>query len=121
MAKKRKKARVPKRILGVKIPKSLRRAAKPLAQFLGTKLGREVAAEAIVALAIGLAASDKMRAAFKEAGAHARKSGRGLNDVVFSLGRAAVLPVIAAVYESLPHEKLQQAQASAREGDGAVH
>lgn len=102
MAKKKKAARVPKRIAGVKIPKPVRRAARPLAEFLASDFGRGVAADALVALAIAFASTDAMRAAFKDAAKRARKSGGGLSELALYLGRAAVLPALVVLHGKLP-------------------
>jgi hypothetical protein len=60
MAKKKRKSLLPKRIAGVKVPKSVRRG--PLGQLLASRTGQALLAEAIMAAgAVGVAkqASDK--------------------------------------------------------------
>lgn len=104
MAKKTKRARVPKRILGVKISKPFRRAARPLAEFLDTDLGRSVVTDAIVAIAVAFASTKAMRKALKRAGKHARRSGAHTGDLVLHLGRAAILPALVALHAKLPGE-----------------
>jgi hypothetical protein len=61
MAKKRKKYAVPKRVAGVKIPKSARRG---LQQFIGTQGGRSLMAEAVGALGAAVAASQMKAGSF---------------------------------------------------------
>ena len=100
----KKKARVPKRFAGVKIPKRVRRALKPVAKLLGTKAGRLVAANAAVALAVGFASTDEMRDAFRQAGKRSLKSGGGFADLALHLGQAAVLPALVALHAKLPGE-----------------
>lgn len=104
MAKKKTRARVPKRLLGVKIPRHLRKAGRPIAEFLDSSLGQEIVAEATIAMAIGLARSERMRAAFQRAGENAKRSGSGIRDVATHLGRAAVLPLLLGLRARLPGE-----------------
>ena len=58
MAKKRKKNAIPKRIGGVKVPKTVRRGVR---QFIGTQSGQVLAAEVMTALGAALAASQLKR------------------------------------------------------------
>jgi hypothetical protein len=104
MAKKT-KARVPKRIVGVKIPKRWRRAAKPLAKLLDSEFGNNIAADVLIALAVAFTSTETMRDSFKDAAKHAKQSGSALSGLAFHLGRAAVLPVLAALYAKLPDEE----------------
>lgn len=112
-----KKNKAPKRILGVKIPKPLRRAAKPLAAFLSTELGQTVAMGALVALAGAFATTDDMRDSLKEAAKRSRKSGGGLTDLAVHLGRAALLPALVAVHAKLPGEVRAEQHARAQRED----
>jgi hypothetical protein len=121
----KKKARVPKRVAGVKIPKRLRRALKPAVKFLGTDFGRLVATNAVVALAVGFASTDEMRDAFRDAGKRSRKSGRGFADLALHLGQAAVLPALVALHAKLPGEVRAEQHARRKREDNrraqAVH
>ncbi len=99
-----KKARVPKRVAGVKIPKRVRRTLKPAAKFLSTDAGRTVAAQALLAVFVAFAASDDMRGALRDAAKQSRKSGGGFADLALHLGRAALLPALVALHAKLPGE-----------------
>ncbi|MBU6371649.1 MAG: hypothetical protein KJS97_02890 [Alphaproteobacteria bacterium] len=57
------KARTPKRIAGVRIPKRMRRTLGPLARAVDTPLGRQVVAGAIVAAAVAAWRDERVRAA----------------------------------------------------------
>jgi hypothetical protein len=124
MAKKN-KARAPKRIAGVKIPKRLRRALKPAVQFLSTDFGRNVAANALVAVFVAFASTDAMRDAFRDAGKRSHKSGGGFADLALHLGQAAVLPALVALHAKLPGEVRAQQHARRKREDNrraqAVH
>lgn len=102
MAKKRKRGRAPKRIAGVKLGKPMRRALRPFAKVLASELGRDMVAEAVVALAIAFATTDKMRDAFRAAAHHARRTKQGVAGVALHLGRAALLPMLVTLHASLP-------------------
>jgi len=114
---KRKQARVPKRILGVKIPKRVRRLAKPIVAFLGTEFGNNIAAGMLVAFAGAFASTDAMRDSFKRAAKRTRKSGGGVGDLALHLGRAALLPALVALHAKLPGEVRAEQHARAREED----
>lgn len=119
------KARVPKRVGGVKIPKRMRRALRPAARFLSTGFGRNVAADVLVALAVAFASTDAMRDAFRDAGKRSRKSGSGVADLALHLGRAAILPALVALHAKLPGEVGAEQHARRRREDNqraeAVH
>ena len=100
----KKKARVPKRIAGVKIPKRLRRVLRPVAGFLGTEMGRNAAAAALVWVAANFTSTDDTKDAFKAAAKRMRKSGGGLEDLALHLARAVVLPPLVALHAKLPGE-----------------
>lgn len=122
-----KKNKAPKRILDVRIPKRVRRAAKPLLKFLGTEFGQTLAMGALVAFAGAFATNDDMRDSFKEAAKRSRKSGGGLADLALHLGRAAVLPALVALHAKLPGEVRAEQHARAevenrkRDAAEAVH
>jgi hypothetical protein len=62
MAKKKKKAaRLPKRIAGVKIPKAVRKSGGALLGQVNTPLGRELIAAGLVAAGAALAKKDEVR------------------------------------------------------------
>ncbi|HEU4960123.1 MAG TPA: hypothetical protein VFT56_06915 [Sphingomonas sp.] len=64
MAKKKKKAaRLPKHIAGVKIPKAIRKSGGVLLQQANTPLGRELIAAGLVAAGAALAKKDDLRRA----------------------------------------------------------
>lgn len=113
----KKKARVPKRVAGVKIPKRLRRALSPAARFVSTNFGRSVAADVLVAIAVAVASTDAMRAAFRDAGKRSRKSGGGFLDLGLHLGRAALLPTLVALHAKLPGEVRAEQHARSRRED----
>ena len=113
----KKKARVPKRVAGVKIPKRLRRALKPTMKFLSTDFGRLVATNAVVALVVGFASTDEMRDAFRDAGKRSRKSGGGFADLALHLGQAAVLPALVALHAKLPGEVRAEQRARRKRED----
>lgn len=58
---KRRKAKTPKKIAGVRIPKGMRRTMGPLARAVDTPLGREVVASAVVAAAVAAWRNDRVR------------------------------------------------------------
>jgi hypothetical protein len=126
MAKKD-KARVPKRIAGVKIPKRVRKALRPVAAFLDTELGRNVGAAALTWVAATFATADDTKQAFKHAAKRMRKGGGGLHDLALHLARAVALPALVAVHARLPDEVRSAQRAQAEEEDqsrrspGAVH
>jgi hypothetical protein len=113
----KKKARVPKRFAGVKVPKRLRRALKPVVKFLSTDVGRLVAANAAIALAGGFASTDEMRDAFRDAGKRSLKSGGGFADLALHLGQAAVLPALVALHAKLPGEVRAEQNAQRKRED----
>lgn len=100
MAKSR-KAKVPKRIAGVKVPKALRRAGRPLAQFAATPLGREIVAEAVVAATIALARSRPVRQAASEVSDGAARATHGMADIA----RAAAAPMVRAAQDMVSRTK----------------
>jgi hypothetical protein len=104
MAKKKNRARVPKRIAGMKIPKRVRRTLRPFAAFVGTEFGSNVVAGLLVALAGAFATTDEMRDSFKDAAKRMRKSGGSLEDLALHLTRAVVLPALVALHAKLPGE-----------------
>jgi hypothetical protein len=116
MAKKN-KARVPKHVAGVKIPKRWRRAARPLARLLDSPFGSNVTADVLIALAIAFASTEAMRESFKKAAKRAKKGGGNVSDLVLHLGRAAVLPALVALHAKLPDD----AQAELRRQQRAQH
>ena len=64
MAKKKKKtAKLPKRVAGVKIPKAIRASGGALLQQANTPLGRELIAAGLVAAGAALAKKDEIRRA----------------------------------------------------------
>jgi hypothetical protein len=101
----KKKARAPKRIAGVKIPKTWRRAARPLAKLLNSRFGSNIAADVLIALAVAFASTEAMRESFRDAAKRAKKSGGNLSDLSIHLGRAAVMPALAALHARLPDEE----------------
>ncbi len=107
MAKKR--ARVPKRIAGVKISKRARKRLRPLAQFLASEFGEQIVSDVLIATAIALARTNTMRQAFEDAGKAAKKSGEGLHGLVTHLLGAALLPVLAAPRVDLPDDERTEA------------
>lgn len=126
MAKKHNGGKVPKRILGMKVPKHLRRAGQPVAQFLDTEFGRGLAVDTIVALAVALASTERMRASFQDAAKRARRSGAGFADLALHLGLALVLPALVALHAQLPGEihAVQQTRArreNQKHSSDAVH
>ena len=104
MAKKN-KARVPKRIAGVKIPKRWRRAAGPLVKLVASRFGSNIASDVLIALAVAFASTETMRDSFKDAAKHAKKSGGNLSDLAIHLGRAALMPAVVALVAKLPSEE----------------
>lgn len=119
MAKEKTRAKVPKRIFGVKIPKPLRRAARPAVEFLGTGVGRAFMVDALVAFAISFASTERMRESFQDVGKRARKSG-GIGDLALDLSRAAVLPALTALYAKLPGDGRAEQRADADPGRSSV-
>jgi hypothetical protein len=116
MAKK-KKARVPKRVAGVKIPKRWRRTARPLAKLLESRFGSNVAADVLIALAVAFASTETMRDSFKDAARRAKRSGGNLSDLAVHLGRAAALPALVALHAKLPDEdRVREWRAQRRHG-----
>ena len=111
------KNKAPKRIMGVKIPKRMRRAVKPLMEFLGTEFGNNVAAGVLVAVVGTFATTDQMREAFKKAAKRSRKSGGSLGDLALHLGRAALLPALVALHARLPGEVRAEQHARAKRED----
>jgi hypothetical protein len=114
MAKKN-KARVPKRIGGVKIPKRWRRAAMPLAKLLNSRFGSNVAADVLIALAVAFASTEAMRDSFKDAAKRAKKSGGNFSDLAIHLGRAAMMPALVALHAKLPSQDRVRAWRAQRE------
>jgi hypothetical protein len=123
----KKKARAPKRIAGVKIPKRMRRALRPLAAFVDTEFGNNVVAGLLVALAAGFASSDDMRESLRHGAKRMRKGGGGLEDLALHLGRALVLPALVALHAKLPDDvqaeqrRRERAEENERQLRDAVH
>ena len=80
---KRRKAKTPKRIAGVPIPKGMRRALRPLAKAVDTPLGRQVVAGAVIATAVAIWRDERVRHAAAQ-----------LRDDVRSWLRQAVAPTV---------------------------
>lgn len=79
MAKKDGPMKLPKRIAGVKIPKAVRKGA--LGDFLGSKTGQALIAQAVMAASAALVAKHEA-----EPGSTTRKAGRGAKAAVKSAG-----------------------------------
>lgn len=86
----KRKAKFPKRIAGVKVPKALRRAAKPMAQFMDTPLGRSLVAQAVVSAAGALVFRPQVRAAVIDAGLQAGFIGVATVEKMMEAGANAV-------------------------------
>lgn len=82
---KRKVAKFPKRLAGVKLPKAVRRAARPLAGVARDPLGRQVLAGLVVAAAIGAWRDERVRAAAAKVGAQARALAERVGDEIKSV------------------------------------
>lgn len=81
---KNKSAKLPKRIAGVKIPKAVRKGA--IADFLGSKVGKALLAEAVMAAGALLAKQQSEPGSVTRKAA--RKSKEGLKDIAGSAGAA---------------------------------
>lgn len=91
-----KKNKGPKRIAGVKIPKSLRPTLRPVARFAESPLGREIIAEAVVAVSIALATSRPAKRAAGEVAQDAAAAGFRLASAFQNVAAAALAPVVRA-------------------------
>lgn len=89
MAKKN-KAKLPKRIAGVKIPKTLRKSAPALGAFLATPAGREAVAAGLVAMAGALAGTKQGRHAVAAAGDSVADASTTAVGTLSTLGEATV-------------------------------
>lgn len=101
MAKKKKKA-LPKKIAGVKIPKTLRKSAGSLEAMLETRLGREILASGLMAMAGSLLGSKNVRHAAADAGHDAVDAGSAVAQAAGELGRAAGERLADAAKHVLP-------------------
>jgi hypothetical protein len=106
MAKKKKKARIPKKVAGVKIPKFVRKS-----DFLGTLLasdiGRDILANALTAAAGAAAAvilehRDDIASAGKSAARESAKTGSVIGEAAQSAANAAMEVVSEATGAVLP-------------------
>ncbi len=100
--KKAKKAKLPKRIGGIKIPKSIRNSSGPFAALLDSKVGREAAAAGLVAIAGSLLGSDAARRTAGAVGHGAHDAGTGAADALGTIGKAAGSVVAEAARRVLP-------------------
>lgn len=102
MAKKKNKTKIPKRIAGIKIPKSLRKSGGPIIGLLATPHGREAAAAALSAAATALIGTPAGRQAAGEAGSAAAGAGSALVGGLESVGQAAGAALRQAAQSVLP-------------------
>ena len=103
MAKKDKKSGVPKKVAGVKIPKSVRKS-NPLSTLFNSSLGREILADALIAAA-GAAAAALTRTRTAEAAGHsAAKAGAEASDAVQTAAGAVASVVTEAARSFISSE-----------------
>jgi hypothetical protein len=93
MAKKAKKAKdksaLPKKVAGVKVPKSLRKNSDSLSSLIASPLAREVVADALIAIAGALAGNKKSREAVTKAASNAAKTGARAGSAAMEAGADA--------------------------------
>lgn len=94
-ADKNKTTKLPKRIAGVRVPKRLRASGGSLAGLVHTPIGRQVLADALVAVAGSLVASPRARHAVGQAGSTAAGTARDVTE-------AAVGAVTEGIRQVLP-------------------
>jgi hypothetical protein len=82
----KKKSKIPKKIAGVKIPKTLRKQGKGLAAMIDTPTGRALAAEVLMAVAGVLAGTKSGRKAAAHAVDDAADAATDLRDAVGVVG-----------------------------------
>jgi hypothetical protein len=120
----RKKATLPKRVAGIKVPKGLRRS-RMLRSLLASQLGRQVVADAIVAGAAAGAAVlvGERHEVARGARKGARKGARGLalaSEAVESAA-GAMLDVVAEAARSMLPEKPRKKRGGGREAAAVRH
>lgn len=102
MAKtKDKKSGVPKKVAGVKVPKSVRQS-KSLSTLLTSNLGREILADALIAAAGAAAAALTRTRTARNAGHAVADAGAGASDAVQTAAGAVASVVSEAAKSFLP-------------------
>jgi len=99
---KAKKIKIPKRIAGIKVPKTLRKSGGSLAGLLQTPHGREIAAAALSAAAAALLGTNKAREVAGDAGSAAVGAGLTIAGGLESAGHAAGTVLREAAHSILP-------------------
>lgn len=92
MAKRKAKLAFPKRIMGMKVPKRLRK-------FASTPVGSAIIAEAVLFGAAALIATPAVRRAAGHAGQEAIHAGAAGADLVGNVVKTALMPVVAAAHD----------------------
>ena len=125
---KRKKHKLPKRIAGVKIPKILRKSGNSLIRLAETPAGREILAEALVAIAGGLLGGRYIREHMAESdrdAAHIGPSGAVIGkEIARSAAEAvarAIERVLPSVFGTRDEQALAAEPASAETQDSGNH
>ncbi|HYH37568.1 MAG TPA: hypothetical protein VD860_05060 [Azospirillum sp.] len=93
--------KIPKKIAGIKVPKSVRKSGRSLAAFLETPTGREMAAAALTAMAGVLAGTNRpVRTAAADAAAGAGHTAAQAGGVAAGLMRDMAEAAVGAVSEA---------------------
>jgi hypothetical protein len=98
---KSKKSGVPKKVAGVKVPKSVRQS-KSIGTLLTSDLGREILADALIAAAGAAAAALTRTRAARTAGNAVAEAGAGTGDLVQTAAGAVATVVTEAAKNILP-------------------
>jgi len=119
-----KKAKLPKKIAGVKVPKKLRKGGGSLLALIESPIGRRVAADALIAVAGVLAGNDRTRGAVAAAGREVADAGEaaasGSADVARQVAEVATGVVAEAARHVLPASLTGEDERSRRSRDADV-
>lgn len=108
MAKKRKRV---KRVLGVKVPKTVGR-------FLASPGGQLAVAGVVVAVGVAASRNHRVRAAFEIAGHELKRAGISAGYALGSATKAALAPVIGAM-DQVSDEREKPKKKKKRKGDSS--
>ncbi len=103
MAKgKGKKARIPKRVAGVRIPKEIRKSASPLLALVESQTGRALAAEILIAVAGVLSGRSLAKEGPAHAGQDIVRAASGTGHAMQGIAEAAIGAAARALHDALP-------------------
>ena len=118
MGKKAKdKAALPKKVAGVKVPKSLRKNSDSLSSFIASPLAREIVADALIAIAGVLAGNKKTRQTVAKAGSAAVDAGADAASATRDMATTATGAVAEVVTDAA--RRILPASLTGEDGDKA--